>query len=476
MHDSLDLRNLSNINSTKTRGVANAVAAGSENDLDVLCELITTIPRAEAALFLPALFVNVDSARIPDPNTLDFLLSASSHIPSIYLGFKSIHAISHLAAMYLVPVAVSQDLWPRIWNWIDFLHSCWDSIPMMVQFCQEKVILVHSILILALDKDHETSKTMRSTPGVRRLAAAAWKSMVGGDPGPRDHATLSRIGGILSIVSDSSQVESNFDEVVDGVGGNITDLASTMVRHLSRAHINPNPASIYALVRGCLSFLRINSESRCRLKVALKSEGFTSTLITAIFKLHGIPAVGAMELCLLELTRALDSPSDIALAIEAGLLQLVITIAASMTATDKDANLRQIYLLIEQMLETQLRLPLLRYEVLSKLASSFEEILEFAERSTIHTSAFQGQWQDLHSSIRKPLTLFMSWAAQGKPSFTGCDNIACGKIGLKHNFKCCSNCQSATYCSEDCQSADWRAEHRGMCQRLRSARLGPLRP
>ncbi|KAJ7658159.1 hypothetical protein DFH06DRAFT_1472845 [Mycena polygramma] len=471
MHDSLDLRNLSKIKSAKTRRIANAVAAGSEIDLHVLYDLTSTIPPAEAALFLPALFVNVDSARIPDPSTLDSLLSGSSHIPSVYLGFESIRAISRLAAIGLVPVAVCRDLWPRIWNWLDFVHTYWDSIPMLVELGQETAIVAHSILLLAFDKDHETAKTMRSTPGVRRLLAAAWKRMIEGDLRTRDHAAFDIICDLLSVVSDSNDLESNFDEVLDGVGGDINDLASTIVRHLSRAHINPNPRSVYFFVRNGLSFLRVTPEIRGRLKATLQSVGFTATLITTISKLSGTLAVGAMDLCLFELTVALESPSSIALAIEAGLLRLVITLASSVTAADKDTDSRRTYTMIEELLHTQLPLSLMHYEVLSKLEPCFTETMEFAARSTIHTSAFRTQWESLSTTMKVCVDFFHLWEGQERPSFAACDNATCGKIDVKHNFKCCANCQSGNYCSEDCQSADWHAEHKALCKQLRSVRL-----
>ncbi|KAF6256113.1 hypothetical protein COO60DRAFT_1531023 [Scenedesmus sp. NREL 46B-D3] len=33
----------------------------------------------------------------------------------------------------------------------------------------------------------------------------------------------------------------------------------------------------------------------------------------------------------------------------------------------------------------------------------------------------------------------------------------------------CSGCRAARYCSRDCQAAHWRAGHRGVCKRIRTA-------
>ncbi|KAJ7900572.1 hypothetical protein B0H14DRAFT_2671168 [Mycena olivaceomarginata] len=63
-----------------------------------------------------------------------------------------------------------------------------------------------------------------------------------------------------------------------------------------------------------------------------------------------------------------------------------------------------------------------------------------------------------------------SWEAAGGLSSLACDNMLCGKIKPKTNFKRCSGCQSANYCSADCQLTDWLDGHQGLCDELRCAR------
>ncbi|KAJ7073756.1 hypothetical protein C8F01DRAFT_2261 [Mycena amicta] len=48
-------------------------------------------------------------------------------------------------------------------------------------------------------------------------------------------------------------------------------------------------------------------------------------------------------------------------------------------------------------------------------------------------------------------------------SLAACDNIACGRIDSKTEFRRCSACQAVYYCSTACQEADWEDGHRDSC-------------
>lgn len=55
------------------------------------------------------------------------------------------------------------------------------------------------------------------------------------------------------------------------------------------------------------------------------------------------------------------------------------------------------------------------------------------------------------------------------PSVVVCSRPACGKRqrdgGAAVKFKVCSRCQSAMYCSGDCQAAHWKGGHKGACKK-----------
>ncbi|KAJ7656737.1 hypothetical protein DFH06DRAFT_1298045 [Mycena polygramma] len=475
--------------------------------------MIATISPAEATLFLPALFLNLDSARIPDASRLDALLSTSSPVPYIHLALGSLRALGGLIGIDALPANASQQLWPHVslrkkanfgvpehfqeqfmengngarndtssgtpkfaffrsvWNWLDFLHTYGDYLPIRDALAETSTCALHCIVILALDKDRKTSRVIRATPGVRRLLAAAWSALLldgiqGGAP-----PSLEIIVEMLSVISDGKEDESNFDEIVEGAGGTIQHLAFTVVQHLSRACCSPDSHSTRIFIRACLAFLRDGPQTTCRLKTALHSSGFIPMLIKVVSRFYRAPEE-AMETTLYELLVALRTPPNVAEAIDCGLLPAVVTVAGSITAgNETDDNAQVIYKIVTGLLETVLPLSLVHYCVLAELKKCFHRTMDFAATSTIQTSLFWTLWKDLSALMKARVEFFDSWEEQLRPAFAACDSTMCGKIDARHNLRRCANCQSTNYCSEDCQSADWHAEHRAMCQKLASVKL-----
>ncbi|KAJ7041516.1 hypothetical protein C8F04DRAFT_144052 [Mycena alexandri] len=54
-------------------------------------------------------------------------------------------------------------------------------------------------------------------------------------------------------------------------------------------------------------------------------------------------------------------------------------------------------------------------------------------------------------------------------SVRGCDNLACGQIKKRPDFKCCGACRQRYYCSETCQRRDWQSDHGLVCSLLHDA-------
>ncbi|KAJ6461325.1 hypothetical protein C8R45DRAFT_1220744 [Mycena sanguinolenta] len=469
MHDCLHIRNISRIKSPRMRQLAKGIAAGSETDVQRFCDLETTFETSDAILFLPALFLNLDIARIPTPSRIDTLLSDRLPIPYIRLAFDSLRAICHLASMDGIPIDASPDLWPSLWNWLDFFHTYWDHLPFAKRVSRIQSCMLHSSILLALDKDEDTSKVLRSTPGVRRILAAAWKGML------YDDAMFSRSpSGAFSIIIDifrplligATEKQAGFEEIVEAVGG-LEDLASALLQHLARARVNPNVHETGKFVFSCFGFFMSDfQEAFHPLQAVLHSMGFIPIVVTTLSSLHGTAADSGVEMCLSYLANHLSSPSEIALALESGLLPVILGIAGS---TESPTN--GIRRLITKMLDEVLPRSLVHHTVLSLLQKSLPEAIVLARDSTIHTSTFSANWIGLVSMMKARLDFFNSWEAQSRPCYKACDNLACGKIDVRRSFKCCSTCHGADYCSEECQSADWRAGHRDMCQRLAAIRL-----
>ncbi|KAJ7913235.1 hypothetical protein B0H13DRAFT_1874054 [Mycena leptocephala] len=273
--------------------------------------------------------------------------------------------------------------------------------------------IVHAPIILALDKDAQTSKVIRSTPGVRFVLAMAWRGMLGEDELFTRPGALLAISEAVGIAIEDANQGSNFDELVEAAGGTVKDLASLL---------------LYG-----------SSDAAHSLGVALRSMGFIAKLITTIPALQDTAAQSVITDCLRYLSIMLRTPPDIALAIESGLLQVVVTIAGSIK-DDADSK----HAIIQRMFDKVLFPSLVHYAVVAQLQKCFSQAAAVSARFTNGKSPFATAWGNLWALIESRVEFFNSWEAQSRPSFKACDNLT---------------------------SADWHTGHKDVCQRLAHAKF-----
>ena len=87
------------------------------------------------------------------------------------------------------------------------------------------------------------------------------------------------------------------------------------------------------------------------------------------------------------------------------------------------------------------------------------------ERRVEESEAEEGSEQEeVAGSVPPPLSA-SPWA-----SLQLCSNAACGRRETSPDeFRCCSSCREARYCSRHCQAMDWCAGHRVACAMLTAA-------
>ncbi|KAJ6507628.1 hypothetical protein DFH09DRAFT_1288905 [Mycena vulgaris] len=163
--------------------IAAAAAEGSLKHLASLCAaiLISDFPQDQIVLSLPALYQNLDPGPIPDPNALDNLLSPGIRFPCIDGAVIALNGLASISRMGLTPIDsdASPFLWPRVWKWIDFLHTYWDYLPGFSAADSETEACPHDAYILMTVARHEeTARLIYATDGVRFLLARAWKILI----------------------------------------------------------------------------------------------------------------------------------------------------------------------------------------------------------------------------------------------------------------------------------------------------------
>ncbi|KAJ7183891.1 hypothetical protein C8R46DRAFT_1309134 [Mycena filopes] len=319
-----------------------------------------------------------------------------------------------------------------------------------------------------------------ATPGVRRLLAAAWKAIIETEdffattPAVMmetvlDTMSLGLKGGRLST--------SNFEEVA---GGTVHDICTTIIRQCSRAAVHGELAITRHFLASCFAFLHPWCVGSVQLQSTLASLGFIAPLTNALSAILTTTALtpilttaynaDPIELCLDHLMCMLENPTEIASAIEAGLLRVTIAVAASISRPDRnDAN--RVSAIATDLLREILPRSLFHYTVLVQVRKCMHDCSAFAIASKIEASAFAQDWKAFSALAAKRLEFMQSWEAGAYPSRTACANMECGQIAAKRNFRTCSACRSVDYCSGDCQSVHWHSAHRHECNTLRSRRL-----
>ncbi|KAJ7150622.1 hypothetical protein C8R46DRAFT_1229553 [Mycena filopes] len=171
-HTALQLESLLHL-PPEIRSAALAAASGSLPAWDIVfgfCQRLHAVERDLTDVFLPVVFANLDSARIPDMRNVDSLGDSSPAANAARMGFNAVHA---LHVFMPAPVDVWQVFWPRVWTWTQFLETYQD-------FWISDVRLFTLGLFAALSPFFETkalTPVVHATPGAHAFVTRAWRSM-----------------------------------------------------------------------------------------------------------------------------------------------------------------------------------------------------------------------------------------------------------------------------------------------------------
>ncbi|KAJ6609127.1 hypothetical protein B0H10DRAFT_2226207 [Mycena sp. CBHHK59/15] len=431
--------------------------------------MVPDLPSNQAVLLLPIIYVNLDSAAIPSADELDTILSsADPEIPSLRLAAKSLNALPDFLNSPIFPPEASRDLWPRVFKWMDFIHTYWDYLPEVKTLDETQAHLIHLSIILHFSSRDDTARLIVSTPGARIILAGAWAALVrdnnllGKDPAFREVVLL-----LLLLKQDVSDPE-NFGEIVAGVGGSLDDLAALAIKQISHAAISPKTEMTVGFLGSIMAFL--NETSNGHFNSALISKGIVAALVAtahAFADVTGRTIVPALQLCFMMLIDYLGMPPGYPWVIEAlnaGLLRAIVAVGVAPRLADLSIHVKDLLLRI-------LPSSMVYYSVVAQLNDKFSDIEALGATRGLAESTISREWQHFSKLATERVGLLEIFESDNWVSMRGCDNMQCGTIDKKRHFDRCSHCASALYCSRDCQKVDWRNGHREACQRLRSVRL-----
>ncbi|KAJ7641920.1 hypothetical protein FB45DRAFT_1054305 [Roridomyces roridus] len=486
MHESLQISALRN-QPIPIQRIALKAAGGSIDDLNHLLE--ATSPDRKT-LLLPSIYQILDSKHLPNNDSDRPLPAAASRARSAV-----VRAMDLLPQISPIDDTVGIDLWPRLWAWFLFLESeCQSQEDGEAESLMcARIIRCAFHVVLPAGSSIETKSHLRSTPGFYSAVARAWRFVFRGFEGVnwqtpirRNAENLVLLTIVLAFVSDrKNDIASSafLEALVDGVDGSTAVLAGVMIKHIDVATDALSSPEVMVADSGFLQ-LEYLTAFLCFLEAADKEVASGESLPHQIFReltkgrvaislfraVHALSAFKndaiatdnlpqVINQCLHILSRLfLDGKMYAATRVEVAPLFL-LTIASCgqqphLFETRTHAFLKQI---LCELLPCS--------TLYSKVLRQMEHIAADMATPEFAASGLLPLWTSFIGLVDNRLRVLNALESGDISSMRACDNMLCGKLGLRADFERCGGCLSFYYCSKQCQSVDWEdGGHKSTCK------------
>ncbi|KAJ7648785.1 hypothetical protein DFH06DRAFT_1423525 [Mycena polygramma] len=444
-------------------------AKGSVEDLSRLLQVLNPIKNPETWIScLPIFYAHLNPAGIPigeEPTSSPELSGA-------------VFALGALRRIKLSRALAGADLWPRIWQWIYFLHTYHDNIRSshLLHDVSEDLLF----FVACLSRDADIAVMMGQTPGVRTILIQSWTALFEMSSVASQNSRFVWLSTILRNFMEAYEPES-LAEILDATDGP-SGLASLIVKYIE--HFIPTAGEsitekTFFFYDGVITFTTnmldwTEAQKSRDIGVALVSAGIVKPLTAVICAMGESPAVHKvtddtwME-CFFLLKHMFTIPGSsksIADALSAGLLRGIIRRCVIRNDPENDDSAALWNLVSEDLPSaTVFR------TVLLQLEPQLTEIAGVASSLEFQRSVMYPNWLYFNNLALQRIGIMKALRGDCHKSRKACDNMECGSIREKTDFRRCSHCQGVYYCSSNCQERDWRSGHRDTCNSLRSSKL-----
>ncbi|KAJ6448328.1 hypothetical protein C8R45DRAFT_1084501 [Mycena sanguinolenta] len=420
MHQSLRLKILSGL---EPRKLAKATAAVN-GSLPLLRTLVSVAGTTRDQMHvLPVFYHHLDPTKIPSDDEMDMEILPTDTADVITRAHLCMEGLCN----YLdFPPGSQRDLWERVWPWARFF----DVHPSRVAGAPTQDIVRAHIFNIIM-----TVEMPGPIAEIGILAAQIWESYFR-DPHPASELALRRLTVFFGRGEEINPY--SLHPFIEGAGG-VDALATLLVKLVH--YVLDSDASPEIKTRNLGGILSFSNRSKDDAWLAaLRSHKFMSAMISVLLFVEPHIEVPTEEGLYQELFNqalhgylrlsALNSSyTSVVEAVDAGILPLIASVI-SRNLEWTETGIRGIPLLSAPSL-----LPNEKYP------------REPPTRRYIRT----GVKRKFDSGEHIP--------------YKACDNVECGKILKKTDFKRCAGCAHHHYCSKECQIKDWRIGHRISCQR-----------
>ncbi|KAJ6452312.1 hypothetical protein C8R47DRAFT_1329510 [Mycena vitilis] len=471
MHPDFRTSNLSELPLTSRRVALLAVDATASPHvvIDRLLKIRAMIDRtpdsAFARKFLPVIWAILDSRLIPDPD-----------IPTVVQPrvVAAVLAMELLAECGVLAPAIKSALWPRIWRWSQFIqYHAASSFHGEQQMALYKLLSHFQIFIF----EPTTAQLVRRTPDVCVFVARAMNSLVDlceqNEGEIRNIIHHKTIHAILLFLTPPDEFPAQLEELVEGAGGDMVDLAHLLVRYLAvlvrGLGDKPDEAVRNRLFHSFLNahgfihthLLRVTDDNPALLWQPLASAQYIPVITEILCRLIDAGPCplrrNAVVNCIRQVGLFLPAAGtcQVVVALKAGLLRALVSCTATLV-DDKDVSEPVALLLDTVMLPSTLQ-----HDCMSALSAALAHAQDTARTPAFVASPCFARWNNLRAWTRRRLVYFEEF-----DSTRSCINLACDTLLVEKNkLKRCSACRLHLYCSPECQAACWSSPgHRAACQ------------
>ncbi|KAJ7676971.1 hypothetical protein DFH06DRAFT_1466311 [Mycena polygramma] len=168
-------------------------------------------------LLLPVFFFVLQNFKIPTLAEIDAYMNTTEprlnvRTAWVFVAFQGLHRV--LAFGFVNPPALP-GLWARMWPWIEFFHTYWDSLPCLPDLEPSAVMYgIFTSMIIKLRSrtgDPAIERIVDDTRGVRTVLCRAWLHVVHA----RNTVYIHNVYTFLRVHL-KPQKKENFDELLDG--------------------------------------------------------------------------------------------------------------------------------------------------------------------------------------------------------------------------------------------------------------------
>ncbi|KAJ7073394.1 hypothetical protein B0H15DRAFT_869180 [Mycena belliarum] len=430
--------------------------------LEVDCDLVG---------FLPIFFHHLDSTNIPNDEAMDTQTLPPDTLSMLTCAFLSLEGLYNCRS----PQGAFPFLWTRIWPWVKFfdvyhlrmLDSPSHDVLRARFFC---------IITRLLTLNSPTAREISTTPGVATLVAQAWGAYFR-EPNTKTEMALRHVPEFFTA---ASAFEYDFDELMEAAGGEsaLAEILTKLVDLLLAEHNTTQRGTVHLCAvlnlslrsagDGWLSVLLSHGYLRCSIAILL--------FVTAQSSIPGPSLAAGQREMYTELYKVAwnefwrlvtFSPvySYILEALDAGVLTLIVETAITATHLPVDGAAMPDLFTLALLPST------IYYPILSRLGDILPRLDEQTSTSAFRSSSVYPAWQSFADLVAERLAIKRRFDSGEFLDRRACDNLECGRIYNKVEFRRCGGCKYQHYCSEKCQTQDWRTGHRKRCAISRSPEI-----